>query len=364
MLWRQLLLVAMDKRLVSIKKLLLGILLIFSVAGNCHAESTVSISKTYVIPSIILPKVNVNLGGISDLVAISEDEFYVITDRGPNGKIQTDDGKFRTLLSPDFRPIIAKIAINKTLDSAYVKNYQYIKGQLGYCTGKPDSDRVDTILNSDGTKVIEPDIDGIDPEGLVQLSNGSFIITEEYGPSILIGEDRFYLLPERRDNRGLEAVSLSPDEKYLWTMLQSPTDIASKNIPFVIFDLENKNIARLLYYRLEDDAEDGKVCCMSTLDDHTVLVLEQSDTTNAAFYKFDLNNQSKELFARLDNILPQMASDITNGEWQPKSGELITGLKIEGMALLDKNTIAVVNDNDFYEEKNNCLWILKFSVDK
>ena len=338
----------------------------FSVAGNCHAEPTVSISKTYIIPSIILPKVNVNLGGISDLVAISDDEFYVITDRGPNGKIQTDDGKFRTLLSPDFRPIIVKIGINKTLDSAYVKNYQYIKGQSGYCTGKPDSDRVDTILSGDGTKVIEPDIDGIDPEGLVQLSNGRFIITEEYGPSILIGEDRFYLLPERRDNRGLEAVSLSPDEQYLWTMLQSPTDTASKNIPFVIFDLENKDIERLLYYRLEDDAEDGKVCCMSTLDDHTVLVLEQSDTTNAAFYKFDLNNQSKELFARLDNILPQMASDITNGEWQPKSGELITGLKIEGMALLDKNTIVIVNDNDFNLEPEeltlrNCLWILKIN---
>lgn len=336
----------------------------FSVAGNCHAEPTISISKTYIIPNLPLPKVNVNLGGISDLVAISEDEFYVITDRGPNGKIQTDDGKFRTLLSPDFLPVIAKIGINKSLDFAYIKDYYYIKGQLGYCTGKPDSDRVDTILNSDGTQVIEPDIDGVDPEGLVQLSNGRFIITEEYGPSILIGDDRFYLLPERRDNRGLEAVSLSPDEKYLWTMLQSPTDTASKNIPFVIFDLENKDIERLLYYRLEDDAEDGKVCCMSTLDNHTVLVLEQSDTTNAAFYKFDLNNQSKELFARLDNILPQIASDITNGEWQPKAGELITGLKIEGMALLDENTIAIVNDNDFDEEKNNCLWILKFSVDK
>ena len=104
----------------------------FSVAGDCHAEPNISISKTYVIPSIILPKVNVNLGGISDLVAISEDEFYVITDRGPNGKIQTEDGKFRTLLSPDFRPIIVKIGINKSLDSAYVKNYQYIKGRYKF----------------------------------------------------------------------------------------------------------------------------------------------------------------------------------------------------------------------------------------
>ena len=73
----------------------------------------------------------------------------------------------------------------------------------------------------------------------------------------------------------------------------------------------------------------------------------------------NIKNEQKTLFASLENILPEMAHDISNGK-----SDKITGLKLEGMDFIDANTIAIVNDNDFDEEKNNCLWILKFWVDK
>jgi len=338
---------------------ILFILMCFSVVGNCYAEPSVTIAKKYIIPDITISE-DVKLGGISDLIAISDTEFYIITDRGPNGKIETPEGKFRTLLSPDFKPRIFRIGWNKHLQRFLLGDYFYIKGQNGDCNGKPNSDKVKKILNEDGTKQILPDIDGVDPEGIVCKRNGSFIVTEEYGPSIIFNGsgERYTPLSHYRDNRGFEAVALSEDEKYLWTMLQSPVDEGDRIIPFIIFNIETKVVERRLNYTLEEDTEDGKICCMSRYNKDCVLVLEQSDTTPAKLFLFNTKNEQKTLFISLENILPEMAHDISNGK-----SDKITGLKLEGMDFIDSNTIAIVNDNDFDEEKNNYLWILKINND-
>lgn len=327
-----------------------------SVAGNCYAEPSVSIIKKYVIPNIIISD-NVKLGGISDLIAVSDTEFYIVTDRGPNGKTETPEGKLRTLLSPEFKPRIFRIRLDESIERFLIVDYTYIKGQNGDCNGKPNSNKVKKILNADGTKQILPDIDGVDPEGIVRKRNGSFIITEEYGPSIIFNDsgERYTPLSQHRDNRGFEAVALSEDEKCLWTMLQSPVDKDDRIIPFIIFNLETKVIDRKLSYTLEEDAEDGKICCMNRYNKDCVLVLEQSDTTPAKLFLFNTRNEQKILFASLENVLLEMARDISNGK-----SDKITGLKLEGMDFIDRNTIAIVNDNDFDKEKNNCLWILKF----
>ena len=338
---------------------ILFLLICLSVAGNCYAETSVTIDKKYIIPDIRISD-DVKLGGISDLIAVSDKVFYIITDRGPNGKIETPEGKFRTLLSPDFKPRIFRIWWNEHLQKFLLDDDINIKGQNGDCNGKPNSDKVKKILNTDGTKQILPDIDGVDPEGIVRKKNGSFIVTEEYGPSIIFNGsgERYTPLSQHRDNRGFEAAALSEDEKYLWTMLQSPVDEDDKVIPFIIFNLETKIVDRRLNYTLEKDTEDGKICCMSRYNKDCVLVLEQSDTTPAKLFLFNTKNEQKTLFVSLENILPEMAHDISNG----KSDKII-GLKLEGIDFIDANTIAIVNDNDFDEEKNNYLWILKINND-
>ena len=338
---------------------ILFLLMCLSVAGNCYAETSVTIDKKYIIPDITISD-GVKLGGISDLIVISDTEFYIVTDRGPNGKIETPEGKFRTLLSPDFKPRIFRIGWNEYLQTFLLGDYINIKGQNGDCNGKPNSDKVKKILNADGTEQILPDIDGVDPEGIVRKRNGSFIITEEYGPSIIFNSsgERYTPLSHHRDNRGFEAVALSEDEKYLWTMLQSPVDEGDKIIPFIIFNLETRIVDRRLNYTLEEDTEDGKICCMTRYNQDYVLILEQSDTTPAKLFLFNTKNEQKTLFASLENILPEMARDISNGK-----SDKITGLKLEGMDFIDANTIAIVNDNDFDEEKNNYLWILKINND-
>ena len=332
---------------------ILILLAVLSGAGNCLAE-TLTIEKTLTIPKFVIAD-NVELGGISDLISFSDKTFYIITDRGPNGKIQTPEGKFRNLLSPEFKPRIYKIFWNDYYERFLLADVEYIKGVNGLCTGKPNSVKVKKILNAEGTEAITPDTDGVDPEGLVLRSNGEFIITEEYGPSIIYNDTgkRYTPLNQHRDNRGFEAVALSADEKYLWTMLQSPVNEEDKTIPFIIFDMQTGKIDRRINYRLEEDTVDGKICCMRRYDMlDNVLVLEQSDTTPAKLFLFNTKNEKKELFASLENILPEMANDITEGATET------TGLKLEGMDILPDGRIAIVNDNDFDEDKNNCLWIL------
>ena len=364
----------------SIKKLLLGILLIFSVAGNCYAEYTLSIESTHIIPDCILNN-GVKLGGISDIVyAGAKGEFYIITDRGPNGKIQTPEGRFRTLLEPNFVPTILKIKLHEKNNGVSVLETYELHTEEHKLSGKPTTSKNGKILSADGSTQIENDPLGCDPEGLFILDDG-FVITEEYGPSIMLVDNKGKMYKRyapdmfigNQENRGLESVSISPNQKFLWTMLQSPKiGEEKKRIVFGLFDLEDfKNDGKYRhseeskYYYLEETADDGKICCMCPVNNHSVLLLEQSDTANAALFIFDISTGKKTIHIKLDNILPKMASDIYNNKWNPKSGELITGLKIEGMTFMeDKTTLIMVNDNDFNLEPeemvlNNCLWTIK-----
>ena len=90
-------------------------------------------------------------------------------------------------------------------------------------------------------------VNGLDTEGLVRLKNGDFWVAEEYSPSILkvdpsgkvvkrfvpqglelpgadypIVEALPAVYGKRKINRGFEGLALSPDEKTLFLVLQSP----------------------------------------------------------------------------------------------------------------------------------------------
>ena len=100
------------------------LLAVLSGAGNCLAE-TLTIEKTLTIPKFTIAD-NVKLGGISDLISFSDKTFYIITDRGPNGKIQTPEGKFRNLLSPEFKPRIYKIFWNDHFQRFLLADVEFI----------------------------------------------------------------------------------------------------------------------------------------------------------------------------------------------------------------------------------------------
>lgn len=111
----------------------------------------------------------------------------------------------------------------------------------------------------------------LDPEGLVRTKNGHYFVSDEYGPNVYefdaqgtlvrtldlpdalvpkVGGTTTYdqdqngaLTSGRRSNRGLEGLSVSPDQSRLFAMLQSPTvqdggqDNRSRNTRILAYDL-------------------------------------------------------------------------------------------------------------------------------
>ena len=213
----------------------------------------------------------------------------------------------------------------------------------------------------------------------------------------------------RKPNRGFEALAISPDETTLWALLQSPLEFpqpkaakSTGNVRMLAFDLQARRPIAEFIYRLGDPADpafanqgappdDGKLCAMAAIDNGAVLVLEQADDGTARLYRCSfagatntledgrplesLGNLTeagiaplrKSLVADLASLMPRFAADITGGAWQAKPGERVKGLKLEGLAIVDPQRVALVNDNDFNAdhiedaskpERQSCLWII------
>jgi hypothetical protein len=382
------------------------------------------------------------LGGMSDLCPEPADEqgtslrLWAVTDRGPNGTVKTSAGKRRTLLAPGFVPTIVAFELARDASglpqAIAVAGTTPLIGRTGrQLSGRPNGIGNDEpILDAAGEREIAADHNGIDSEALVRLRDGSFWMAEEYRPSLLevSAEGRVarryvprgHALPQadmeivdvlpaeygaRRDNRGFEALAISPDESRLWALLQSPLDhprpLAAKatgNVRLLTFDLHTKRPAAEHLYRLGDPAHpgylskgappaDGKLCAMAAVGPDTLLVLEQSEEGIARLYHCSLAGASdtlgrsadaapleeiadlaaagivpvaKRLVADLAPLRPRMIADVYGEAVDPAKAEL----KLEGMAVVGPRHVAIVNDNDFGvhtagDPPRSCLWIVE-----
>src|SRR5215475_10780476 len=333
------------------------------------------------------------------------DEFWMITDRGPNGQIAVDGKNRRTFWVPEFDPTIVRV---KTEGKA-IKILEAIPivGQSGKpVTGLPNLKDVDEApynYSAQGLLPLNPN--GLDTEGLVRTTAGDFWIGEEYSPSILhvdrTGKIIKRYIPEgvplegtdypvakvlpsiygkRKINRGFEGIALSGDEKTLYLVLQSPllnpdrkTGEASRNSRVLVFDIPSEKVTAEYVYRFDVSKEfdpnpkntpdEMKLSGVVALNPTTLLILERTD-----------------LVAKLYSVDMSQATDILNSKWNdPKTSPSLESLddlagmglnalpktlvvnlnslegipeKIEGVALLDQHTIAISNDNDFDSEES------------
>jgi len=333
------------------------------------------------------------------------DEFWMMTDRGPNGQIAVDGKNRRIFWVPEFNPTILRV---KTEDQAIkVLDAIPIVGQSGKpVTGLPNLKYMDEApYNYSAQELLPLNPNGLDTEGLVRTSAGDFWIAEEYSPSILHvdrnGKVLKRYIPEglnlegtdypvakvlpaiyakRKINRGFEGLALSSDENTLYIVLQSPllnpdrkTGDASRNTRLIVFDISSEKVTAEYVYRFDVSKEfdpnpkntpdEMKLSGVVALNPTTLLILERTDLV-AKLYSVDLGDATNILNSKWDDLktAPSLEAlgDPATADVRvlPKSLVLdlssLNGMpeKIEGVALLDRNTIAVSNDNDFDSENS------------
>ncbi|MDQ8165354.1 MAG: esterase-like activity of phytase family protein [Gemmatimonadota bacterium] len=185
-------------------------------------------------------------GGYGSAVMVDPrdpNSFYVMTDRGAN--VGTSVAGQLLFPIPSFNPNIAKYTLSG--DSLRRVSVINLKNAAGInLTGIPNPAGVggtnETAVGPGGVS-LALDPEGIDPEGLAIAPDGSFWVSDEYGPHIIhfdatgrtlermnpfgtgAGGRRLpAVLGKRRPNRGMEGLALTIDGKTLVGAMQSPLD--------------------------------------------------------------------------------------------------------------------------------------------
>ena len=172
-------------------------------------------------------------------------QFYALTDRGPNADYSGDYGKGKSFPVADYTPRIGLFEVLSNGAITMVKSILLKRPDGSLISGLPNTSALggtgETPYHADGRLVLEDDskpydkttnpikLDdyGLDGEGLVALKDGTFWVSDEYGPHIVhfdangVEIDRinafkddsrvkFHLPAEfqhRRANRGMEGLS-------------------------------------------------------------------------------------------------------------------------------------------------------------
>ncbi|MFI6326415.1 esterase-like activity of phytase family protein [Nonomuraea sp. NPDC050556] len=339
----------------------------------------------------------VKLGGVGSGLypAGRRGEYWMVTDRGPNGEPKVNGEKRRTFPVPEFAPAIVRVAVRHGV--ATVAQTITIKNADGTpISGRPNQVGHDEVPYSwDGQTQLAYDPGGLDTEDIVTDGRGGFWLVDEYGPSLVhVGSDGRILtryvpkglgltgagypvaetlpavLSTRQQNRGFEALGVSPLERALYLAVQSPlanpdkkTGKASSTARILRVDLRTGRATGEWAYTMESvgtfdpAAEQGdmKISALNVLSPGRLLLQERTDAL-ARLYKVDLRRATNLLGGPYDDVatspsleaaLPSSVTVATKALAVDLAA--IPGLpgKIEGVTVLDPMTLAIANDNDF-----------------
>ena len=300
-------------------------------------------------------------------------QFYALTDRGPNADFDGIAGKGKQFLVPNYTPSIGLFELQA--DSKIIKVKEIIlKDSNGNpISGLPNpkafggTNEVPYDVNGQPMTVnpqlpfdavsnpIKTDINGLDPEGLAALQDGSFWVSDEYGPHLVhydangveiarinafandernnvMVDAKPILLPtefsKRRANRGMEALTITPDQTTLVGIMESSMDNPDKSgrlsslVRMVTINLVSGQIAQYLY-RLDNAAH--VTSGIVALNDHEFYLIEHDR-------KFPLQDKSAQKLIYKINIA--QATDIATiaNDKSVKQNDRL-GLTVNGQTL-------------------------------
>ncbi len=397
------------------KKTLLTLLTFSAIAlSACHKDHKVNIAPSYpdmaeaADPAILMTTtdgVKVYNGGFGSAIAADHNDanvFYLLTDRGPNAAGSIDNAII--FGKADFTPEIGKFRLKD--GKLVLEQTIQLKNVAGQnLNGLPNPDKqggTGEIAFDLSGKQIAPNADGIDSEGMVLASDGTFWISDEYGPHIVHidatgrtierinpfgtgtgGRKIPLVFAKRKPNRGMEGLTITPDGKTLVGMMQSPMLNPSKSavsnstvLRILTFDIASGATKQYAY--LMDNASLTGVSDIVAVNATTFLTIERDGLyggapTNPATFKkvFKIsidgatdisdpaNSANGKLYGanktveELNNQAGLQGAGIT-----PVSKTLVLDLlkdlptvyphdKAEGLALLPGNILAISNDDDF-----------------
>lgn len=381
-------------------------------------------------------KLEIRGGGYgSDAAAhpTNANQFYALTDRGPNADFDGIAGKGKQFLVPNYTPSIGLFELQA--DSKIIKVKEIIlKDKNGNpISGLPNPKAfggtnevpydvhgqpitVNPQLPFDAvSNPIKTDINGLDPEGLAALQDGSFWVSDEYGPhlvhydakgveieriNVFVNDERNNVMVEgkpillptefskRRANRGMEALTITPDQTTLVGIMESSMDNPDKSgrlsslVRMVTINLVSGQIAQYLY-RLDNAAH--VTSGIVALNDHEFYLIEhdrkfplQDKSAQKLIYKVDITHATDIATIADDKSVKQndilglrvngqtleqlIATDEEN--WQileninltPVKKTLVVDVlasldyphdKLEGLWLRQDGSLGLLNDDDF-----------------
>lgn len=348
--------------------------------------------------------VTVYNGGFGSAVAADPNDpavFYMLTDRGPNADGPADNVK--VFGKPDFTPQIGKFRLKD--GKLVLEQTILLKNAAGVnLNGLPNlagaGSSEETAVDLNGT-ILAPGKDGLDSEGLVRAADGSFWVSDEYGPHLVHfdpsgktierinpfgdgtgGRKIPAVFAKRKPNRGMEGLTITPDGKTLVGIMQSPMFNPSKA------DVKNSVVLRILtfeiatgatkqYVYLMDNASLTGVSEILAINSTTFLTLERDGDYGGApanpatfkkVFKIDLSNATDISDAAngstgklYNGKTPEQLKDLAGIQAAgivPVSKTVVLDLlkdlpaiyphdKAEGMTLVNGNTLVISNDDDF-----------------
>ncbi|KHT36272.1 esterase-like activity of phytase family protein [Pectobacterium carotovorum] len=320
--------------------------------------------------------------------------FTTVTDRGPNADAPlVGEKEAKIFASPDYAPLMMDIRVSAKAAEAI--NARPLHDAEGKITGLPlPADFIGTtneVALNDALQPLSTSQRGLDTEGITPDGKGGFWLCDEYGPFLIHVDASGKILQKfgptpagnehsvasglpniikwRQPNRGFEGLTRLPDGTIVMAV-QSTLDIDGKSknkaqfTRLVMFNPETKT-SRMVGYPINIDsykkAKDAKIGDIVALDNQRILLVEQGadkdkqmqnriylvDLSKASdLTPFDADGKSPEFddLAQLEKrgitlAHKQELVDLRKLGWQQE--------KVEGLALVDKQTLAVINDNDF-----------------
>ncbi len=328
-------------------------------------------------------KLEIRGGYGSDAAAhpTNANQFYALTDRGPNADFDGVAGKGKQFLVPNYTPSIGLFELQADGKIIKVKELLLKDSQGNPISGLPNpkalggTNEVPYDVNGQPmtvnpnlpfdavTNPIKTDINGLDPEGLAALQDGSFWVSDEYGPhlvhydangveiarinafasdernNVIINGKQVLLPPEftkRRANRGMEALTMTPDQTTLVGIMESSMDNPDKSgrlsslVRIVTINLVSGQIAQYLY-RLDKAAH--VTSGIAALSSHEFYLIEHDR-------KFPLQDKSaQKLIYKIDIAQATDIETILNDEnikQDETLGLLVNGQTLEQLIAVDE----------------------------